>query len=114
MYLKKSRKAKARLPAIIVASEPGSGGSVLAVETAKRRAFIRQSFNAKITDPRNYDLTINTSDLKIESAVEAVIGAVMAGLGTNTQMTVQEAFPAIQFHHHTQHSLTEFENLKKV
>jgi hypothetical protein len=45
---------------------------------------VRQSFNAKITDPRNYDLTINTGELKIESAVEAVVGAVMAGLGSNT------------------------------
>jgi cytidylate kinase len=51
---------------------------------SKRRAFVRQSFNAKITDPRNYDLTINTGELKIESAVEAIIGAVLAGLGTNT------------------------------
>jgi cytidylate kinase len=51
---------------------------------SKRRAFVRQSFNAKITDPRNYDLTINTGKLKIESAVEAVVGAVMAGLGNDT------------------------------
>lgn len=50
---------------------------------SKRRAFVRQSFNAKITDPRNYDLTINTGELKIESAVEAVIGAVMASLGND-------------------------------
>jgi len=46
---------------------------------SKRRAFIRQSFNAKITDPYNYDLTLNTGAKKIESAVEAVIGAVRAG-----------------------------------
>ena len=51
---------------------------------SKRRAFVRQSFNAKITDPNNYDLTINTSALKIESAVEAVIGALTAGLGSNS------------------------------
>jgi cytidylate kinase len=51
---------------------------------SKRRAFVRQSFNAKITDPRNYELTINTGELKIESAVEAVVGAVMAGLGSDT------------------------------
>jgi cytidylate kinase len=51
---------------------------------SKRRAFVRQSFNAKITDPHNYDLTINTGAIKIESAVEVVIGAVMAGLGSIT------------------------------
>jgi cytidylate kinase len=50
---------------------------------SKRRAFVSQSFNAKITDPRHYDLTINTGALSIQSAVEAVVGAVMAGLNTN-------------------------------
>jgi len=43
---------------------------------SKRRAFIRQSFNANITDPQNYDLTINTGNMSIEAAVAAVIGAV--------------------------------------
>lgn len=47
---------------------------------SKRRAFIRQSFNANITDPHNYDLIINTAKMHIESAVEAVIGPVMAAL----------------------------------
>ena len=47
---------------------------------SKRRAFIRQSFNANITDPHNYDLIINTGKMRIESAVEAVIGPVMAAL----------------------------------
>jgi len=47
---------------------------------SKRRAFIRQSFNANITDPHNYDLIINTAKMSIESAVEAVIGPVMAAL----------------------------------
>lgn len=50
---------------------------------SKRRAFVRQSFNAKITDPLNYDLVINTGRLKIESAAEAVIGAMMARLDSN-------------------------------
>jgi cytidylate kinase len=50
---------------------------------SKRRAFVRQSFNAKITNPQHYDLTINTGNLKIESAVEAVVGAVMADLEDN-------------------------------
>ena len=47
---------------------------------SKRRAFVRQSFNANITDPHNYDLVINTGKMKIKSAAEAVIGALMADL----------------------------------
>jgi cytidylate kinase len=39
MYLKKSRKAEARLPVITVASEPGSGGTVVAQEIARRLDF---------------------------------------------------------------------------
>ena len=48
---------------------------------SKRKAFVRHSFNADISDPSHYDLTINTGKMSIESAVEAVIGAVMAKLG---------------------------------
>jgi cytidylate kinase len=47
---------------------------------SKRRAFVRQSFNADISDPLNYDLVINTGDMTIETAVDAVIGAVMGSL----------------------------------
>lgn len=47
---------------------------------SRRSAFIRQSFNADISDPIHYDLTITTGKLSIESAVEAVIGAVMVSL----------------------------------
>ena len=47
---------------------------------SKRRAFIRQSFNADIADPINYELTINTGKMSLESSVEAVIGAVMTTL----------------------------------
>ena len=47
---------------------------------SRRSAFIRQSFNADISDPIYYDLTISTGNLSIESAVEAVIGAVMVSL----------------------------------
>ncbi len=43
---------------------------------SKRSAFIRQSYNADISDPENYDLTINTGKMRIESAVETVIAAV--------------------------------------
>jgi len=51
---------------------------------SRRRAFVRQSFNADISDPIHYDLTINTGNLSMVSAVEAVIGAMMATLGDST------------------------------
>lgn len=44
---------------------------------SKRKAFVRQSFHADISDPNNYDMTINTGKVTIEAAVEAIIGAVM-------------------------------------
>ena len=43
---------------------------------SRRSAFIRKSYNADISDPENYDLTINTGRMGIETAVEAVIAAV--------------------------------------
>jgi cytidylate kinase len=48
---------------------------------SRRKAFVRYSFNAEISDPSHYDLTINTGKMSIESAVEAIIGAVMARIG---------------------------------
>jgi cytidylate kinase len=51
---------------------------------SRRSAFIRQSFNADISDPIHYNLTMNTGTMSIESAVEAVIGAVMARLSSNS------------------------------
>ena len=51
---------------------------------SRRRAFIRNTFHADISDPNHYDLTINTGKMSIESAVEAVIGAVMARLGDSS------------------------------
>ena len=48
---------------------------------SRRSAFIRQSFNADISNPIHYDLTINTGKMSIEAAVEAVISAVMVTLG---------------------------------
>ncbi len=47
---------------------------------SRRKAFVRQSFNADISNPIHYDLTINTGNMGMVSAVEAVIGAVMATL----------------------------------
>ena len=52
------------------------------VRENRRSAFIRQSFNADICDPIHYDLMLNTANLSEDAAVEAVIGAVMAGLHT--------------------------------
>jgi cytidylate kinase len=48
---------------------------------SRRSAFIRQSFNADISNPINYDLTINTGNMSIDAAVEAVISAAMVTLG---------------------------------
>ena len=42
---------------------------------SKRRAFIRQSFNANIADAHHYDLVINTCQLPIDRAVEIVCRA---------------------------------------
>jgi len=42
------------------------------MKEAKRKAFIRKSFNAEIADPINYDLTFNTEFIRYEAAVEAV------------------------------------------
>ncbi len=53
------------------------------VRQSKRQAFVRQSFNADINDPGHYDLVINAGRMNVESAVEAVIGAVVGCLGKN-------------------------------
>jgi cytidylate kinase len=42
------------------------------MKEAKRKAFIRKSFNADIADPINYDLTYNTEYIRYEAAVESV------------------------------------------
>lgn len=52
-----------------------------------RRAFIRKYFNADIDDPANYDLILNTGTISIDSAVDAVIGA----LGKTKEMARQAA-----------------------
>ena len=43
----------------------------------RRATFIRQSFNADVADPRNYDLVVNTQKLTIDAALGAVIGLVV-------------------------------------
>ena len=48
----------------------------------RRSAFIRQSFNADVADPRNYDLVVNTQKLDIDAALGAVIGMVVGSKDT--------------------------------
>lgn len=43
------------------------------MKEAKRKAFIRKSFNADIADPINYDLIFNTEYIRYEAAVDAVL-----------------------------------------
>jgi len=43
----------------------------------RRSTFIRQSFNADVTDPSNYDLVVNTQKLNIDASLGAVIGMVV-------------------------------------
>jgi cytidylate kinase len=43
----------------------------------RRSAFIRQSFNAEVADPSNYELVINTKHLNMDAAVGAVIGMIV-------------------------------------
>jgi cytidylate kinase len=56
------------------------------VRDNRRRAFVRQSFNADIDDPIHYDLIVNTGNLSVEAAVEAIIGAVMGRIGQEAKV----------------------------
>ncbi len=56
------------------------------VRESRRRAFIRQSFNADINDQQNYNLIINTGAMSIEAAVECIIGAVMGGFQSSQRV----------------------------
>ena len=47
-----------------------------------RAAFIRQSFNADVADPLNYDLVLNTHKLGIDAALGAAIGMVVVSEDT--------------------------------
>lgn len=48
----------------------------------RRSAFIRQSFNADVADPRNYDLVVNTQKLDIDASLGSVIGMVVGSKDT--------------------------------
>ena len=51
---------------------------------SRRKAFVRHSFNADISNPIHYDLTINTGKMGIDAAVETIIVAVRARLGDSS------------------------------
>ena len=55
----------------------------------RRAAFIRQSFNADVADPKNYDLVINTHRLDMDAALGAVIGMVVG----SKQVVVKKPAP---------------------
>jgi cytidylate kinase len=42
---------------------------------ARRRAFVRQSFNKDIRNPSHYDITLNTARLGVAAAAEAIVVA---------------------------------------
>ena len=50
------------------------------VRQNRRSAFVHHSFNADIADPIHYDLIVNTGHVRIETAVDAIAGAVMGRL----------------------------------
>ena len=52
---------------------------------ADRKAFIRKYFHADIAAPINYDLVINTGQLTIEAAVEAIQSCIDAQMRHRTQ-----------------------------
>ena len=72
----------------------------VSVEEAKRRvinrenrraAFIRQSFNADVADPFNYDLVINMQKLNQDAALGAVIGMIVGGKDIAKTLPTMEA-----------------------
>ncbi len=48
---------------------------------SNRRAFCRQSFNANLADPCNYDLVINTHWISIDTAVQTICAALESSNG---------------------------------
>ncbi len=40
-----------------------------------RKAFVRKYFNADVTDPKHYDIVINTGGMSLEAATRAIIAA---------------------------------------
>jgi cytidylate kinase len=46
---------------------------------SRRAAFVKQSYNADIADPYNYNLIINTQKTDLDAAVGAIAGALIGG-----------------------------------
>lgn len=42
---------------------------------SNRKAFVRKFFNADVTDPKHYDIVINTGGMTLEGATESIITA---------------------------------------
>lgn len=58
---------------------------------SRRQAFVRENFGARIDDPLNYDLTINTARLDALTGAEAIIGAVL-GSQKNRSFSKAESY----------------------
>ena len=50
---------------------------------SRRKAFVRHSFNADISDPTHYHMVVNTGKMSLEAAEEAVIASIMTPLATD-------------------------------
>jgi cytidylate kinase len=46
---------------------------------SRRAAFIKQSYNADVTDAHNYNLVINTGKTDHDAAIGTIVGALMGG-----------------------------------
>jgi len=46
---------------------------------SRRAAFVKQSYNADIADPYNYNLVINTHKADFDAALGAILGALIGG-----------------------------------
>jgi cytidylate kinase len=57
-------------------SSRGEAEQYIIKTDSDRRAFIRKYFNADVTDPSQYDMTINTGKLGIEGSVESIKAAI--------------------------------------
>lgn len=45
---------------------------------SRRRAFVRESFHEKISDPLNYDVVVNTEAMSFESAANIIVAAALS------------------------------------
>ena len=52
---------------------------------SRRTAFIRQAYNEDIDNPINYDMVVNTANMSVACAAEAVIAAVRDCRRSTTQ-----------------------------